>query len=115
MQMHCYLFLSTLDKPSRVHSLLKQPLPVRLIRHHWSETGASLSTHAMFTVEEVYIFDIFVEPIMLLVISRQPTGYRELLLTDVANILWKRSVGSQWWSVRPHGHYHHGSDHRTHD
>ncbi len=48
-------------------------------------------------------------------ISRQPTGYSELLITDVANIFWKRSVGLQWWSVRPHGRYHHGSDHQTHD
>ena len=41
--------------------------------------------------------------------------YCKLLLRDVTNTLLKRSVGSQWWLVRLHGHYHHGLDHRMHD
>ncbi len=47
--MHCQLFISTPDWHSRVHSRLDQPLLVSLIHDTRSETGASLSTRAVFT------------------------------------------------------------------
>ena len=61
------------------------------------------------------IFDIFVKKLMLPMIYLATIAkYCKLLIRDVTNTLLKRSVGSRWWSVHPHGHYHHGSDNRMH-
>jgi len=49
-------------------------------------------------------------------ISSSHVNHRELLVKLTINTLEKSSVLSQWWSVRPHGRYHHGSDdHGMHD
>jgi len=64
------------------------------------------------------MFGIFVQQIMLLTIyhiSLAHKIYCKLLIMDIANTLLKRSVGSRWWLVGPHGHYHHGLDHRTYE
>ena len=42
-------------------------------------------------------------------------NYRVTLTPEVLNMLWKRAVGWGCGSARPHGHYHHGSDHQMHD
>ena len=57
------------------------------------------------------IFDIFVEQILCYrrYISVTHNINCELLITDVANTLLKRSVGSRWWLVHQNGHYHHGT------
>jgi hypothetical protein len=43
-------------------------------------------------------------------ISSSHVNHRKLLVKLTVNTLEKRSVVSQWWSVRSHGRYHHGSD-----
>ncbi len=46
------------------------------------------------------IFDIFVKKLMLLMLYLAThLKYCKLLLTDVANMMGKRSVGSRRWSV----------------
>jgi hypothetical protein len=50
MQIHCYLFQPTLDKPCRVHSRLDHVFAVTLIWNPYSETRASLSNRVIFTV-----------------------------------------------------------------
>ncbi len=47
-------------------------------------------------------------------ISPTHPKFCKLLLSDIANMMGKRSVGSRWWLVCQHGHYHHGSDNRVH-
>ena len=76
----------------------------------------SLSMYTISTVAGCIIFDIFVEQLCYpRYISPTHSKFCELLLRDIANKTGKRSVGSRWWSVCPHGHYHHGSVHRMHD
>jgi len=43
-------------------------------------------------------------------ISSLHVNHHKLLVKLTINTLEKRSVVSQWWSVHPHGRYHHGSD-----
>ncbi len=82
----------------------------------WSETRASLSTYTISTVVGCIIFDIFVEQLCYpRYISPTHPKHCELLLRDIAYIMWERSVGSRWWSVCLHGHYHHSSVHQMHD
>ena len=80
MQMHCYLFQSTLDKPCKVHSHLDHVFTISLIWNPWSETRASLSTRAIFTVGRCNNFDIFVEQIML---HRQYLGNPQDILQTI--------------------------------
>ncbi len=74
------------------------------IWHPWSETWASLSTWAIFTVDWVSSLKFLSSNLCYQrYISPTIAKYCELLLRDVSNTLLKRSVGSRWWSVRPHG------------
>ncbi len=74
------------------------------IWHPWLETRSSLSTRAMFTVDVVSSSTFLSRNscYRCYILPTHPT-YCKLLLTDVANMMGKRSVGSRWWSVRPHG------------
>jgi hypothetical protein len=47
-------------------------------------------------------------------ISSLHVNHCELLVKLTINTLEKRYVVSQWWFVRPHGRYHHGSDDHCH-
>ncbi len=54
------------------------------------------------------IFDIFVEQLCYpQYILPTHEKYHKLFIRDVANMMGKRSVGWGWWSVHPHGQYHH--------
>jgi hypothetical protein len=56
------------------------------------------------------IFNIVVEQLMSLMIYLANPPHISLT-TDIVNILWKRSVGSQCWLVHPNGCYYHYLDH----
>jgi hypothetical protein len=78
--------------------------------------GIIVNMHHISTVIGCIIFDIFVKQLCYPgYISPTHPKFCELLPRDVANMMRKRSVGSRWWSVCLHGHYHHGSVHRMHD
>ena len=101
MQIHCYLFQSTLDKPCRVHSRLDH------VCGHF-EMEPLLGNHSVivkpryFYSRRCYIFDIFVEPIMLLVIYlANPWDISRTITHGRCQHIVKRSAGSQWWWVRP--------------
>ena len=86
------------------------------IWYPWSETGGSLSTQAIFTVAGARC-STFMSSNLCYWQYILPTHkiYCKPLTSDVANILWKRPVGSQWWSLHPHGCYYHCSHHWMHD
>ena len=42
-------------------------------------------------------------------------NYCATLVPEVLNMLLERAVGWGCGLARPHGYYHHGSDHRMHD
>jgi len=81
------------------------------IRNPWSETRASLSNCAISTVggstSLTFLSKLYRKSHD---ISSPHVNHCKLLVKLTINTLEKRSVVSQWWSVRPHGHYHHGSD-----
>ena len=80
-------------------------------RNPWLETRASLSNCAIFTVggatSSTFLSKLYRKSHD---ISSLHVNHRELLVKLTINTLEMRSVVSQWWSVRPHGRYHLGSD-----
>jgi hypothetical protein len=89
----------------------KKEISAPLIRNPWLETRASLSNRAIFSAGGVKS-STFLSKLNRKShdISSSHVNHRELLVKLTINTLEKRSVVSQWWSMRPHGRYHHGSN-----
>jgi hypothetical protein len=70
MQIHCYLFQSTLDKPCKVHSRLDHVFAVLWYKYKEPLLGnqSVIVKPRYFYTRRCNIFDIFVKPITLLVI-----------------------------------------------
>ncbi len=71
-----------------------------------------INAHHFYSRLVTIIFDNFVQQLMFLTIYLANHSELLLLIRDGTNTSLKRSVGSWWWLVHPHGRYHHGSDHR---